>query len=136
MKRLLVDAGPLIALFDKDDQHHQRVMSQLERFEEILVTTWPVMTEVSHMLGFSIRAQLDFLHWTTDGGLEIYPLTDHDFYRLCELTETYQDVPMDLADASLVVVSEHLNTDRILSIDSDFQIFQNRFKSFLVNVSG
>ena len=133
MKKLLVDAGPLIALFDKHDQHHQRVIKQAKRFDEIMATTWPVITEVSHMLDFHIRAQLDFLEWISVGGLEIHSLATTDIDRILELTETYQNVPMDLADASLIVLSEHLRTHRILSIDSDFHVFQNRFKDFLVN---
>lgn len=133
MKRLLVDAGPLIALFDRDDQYHRLVTEQLQRFDEILVTTWPVVTEVSHMLDFSIQAQLDFLKWIQIGGLELYQLTETDVDRIYQLIGKYRDVPMDLADATLIVVSEYLKTDRILSVDSDFQVFRNRFKDYLMN---
>lgn len=133
MKKLLVDAGPLIALFDKNDQYHQRVLKQASRFDEIMHTTWPVITEVSHMLDFHVQAQIDFLEWISLGGLEIANLDYSDLERILDLTRTYQDVPMDLADASLVILSEKLLTNRILSIDSDFQIFRNRFKDFLVN---
>jgi len=133
VKKLLVDAGPLIALFDKHDQYHQRVINQIKRFDEIMATTWPVITEVSHMLDFHVRAQLDFLEWISVGGLEIHSLDTDDLDRILELTEAYQNVPMDLADASLIVLSEHFRTQRILSIDSDFQVFQNRYKNYLVN---
>jgi len=60
-------------------------------------------------------------------------LLEDDIDRIIELTTKYRDVPLDLADASLVVISEYLNTNRILSIDSDFLIFRNRFKDYLVN---
>ena len=133
MKKLLVDAGPLIALFDKHDQYHKRVLAQVKRFEEIMHTTWPVITEVSHMLNFNLQAQIDFLEWISLGGLEIANLSFTDLERILDLTKMYENVPMDLADASLVVLSEHLRTNRILSIDSDFQIFQNRFKDYLMN---
>ncbi|MGM0589779.1 MAG: type II toxin-antitoxin system VapC family toxin [Bacteroidota bacterium] len=133
MKKLLVDAGPLIALFDRHDQHHDRVVKQLERFDELLSTTWPVITEVSHMLDFSIQAQLDFLEWIQIGGLELISLDRDDVVRIGSLMEKYEDVPMDLADASLIVASEQLRTNRILSIDSDFQVFRNRYKNMLVN---
>jgi predicted nucleic acid-binding protein len=133
VKKLLVDAGPLIALFDRNDQHHKRVIRQLKRFDEILATTWPVITEVSHMLDFSVQTQLDFLEWIQIGGLEIIPLNHKNIPRIQSLMKNYHNVPMDLADASLVIISEHLNTNRILSIDSEFQVFRNRFKDILIN---
>jgi predicted nucleic acid-binding protein len=133
VKKLLVDAGPLIALFDASDQHHKRVISQVKRFDDVLVSTWPVVTEVHHMLDFNVQAQLNFMEWISLGGLKLMDLLEDDIDRIIELTTKYRDVPMDLADASLVVISEYLNTNRILSIDSDFLIFRNRFKDYLVN---
>lgn len=133
MQKLLVDAGPLIALFDKNDQHHTRVLNHIKTVSECMISTWTVITEVSQMLDFNVKAQLGFLKWIDVGGLEIYPIDKYDISRIIELTEKYADVPMDLADASLVVVSEHIKSTRILSIDSDFQIFRNRFKDYLVN---
>lgn len=133
MKKLLVDAGPLIALFDKNDHYHEQAITHFKSLREIPVTTWPVLTEVSHMLDFHSDAQAGFLEWVQLGGLEVFPLNGYDIPRVYELVTTYKNVPMDLADASLVVVSEHLNTLRILSIDSDFYIFRNRFKDMLVN---
>jgi predicted nucleic acid-binding protein len=133
VKKLLVDAGPLIALFDGNDQHHDRIVNQLERFDELLTTTWPVITEVSHMLDFSIQAQLDFLEWIQIGGLELISLDHAEIARIRSLMEKYDNVPLDIADASLIVASEHLRTNRILSIDSDFQVFRNRYKNMLVN---
>ncbi len=132
-EKLLIDAGPLIALFDKNDQFHKSAIQCIQRLDETPVTTWPVITEVSHMLDFHHKAQIGFLEWITIGGLEIYPLDKHDLPRMIELIENYNNVPMDVADASLLVASEHLGTTRILSIDSDFQIFRNRFRNMLVN---
>jgi len=67
VKKLLVDAGPLIALFDASDQHHKRVISQVKRFDDVLVSTWPVVTEVHHMLDFNVQAQLNFMEWISLG---------------------------------------------------------------------
>ncbi len=133
MKKLLVDAGPLIALFDKSDSYHKQALDHFRILNEIPVTTWPVITEVSHMLGFHIDAQTGFLEWIDLGGLEIFSLSSLDIARILELTRKYSNVPMDLADASMVVVSEHLQTQRILSVDTDFYIFSNRFKDMLIN---
>lgn len=47
--------------------------------------------------------------------------------RMKDLMEQYRDLPMDLADASLVVTAETLNQRRIFTLDRDFQIY--RFRS-------
>lgn len=131
MRNLLVDAGPFIALFDKNDQHHALARKRLDKVESELATTWPVVTEVSYMLSFSVRAQLDFLHWIELGAVTIHDLNRDDLDFMISLMAKYKDVPMDLADASLVALSEKLDTNRIFTIDSDFQIFRNRFKNYL-----
>ena len=63
MRNTLIDAGPLIALFDKDDKYHKTVLDVLSHAQTVLVTTWPVITETCHLLDFSVDAQLDFLEW-------------------------------------------------------------------------
>jgi hypothetical protein len=133
VKRLLVDSGPLIALFDRSDQYHTLVVNHLKTVDEVLLTTWPVVTEVSHMLDFHIDAQLGFLKWIELGGLEVRNLNEADVSRIVELVEKYSNVPMDVADASLLILAEDLDTRRILSIDSDFEIFRTRYKDQLVN---
>jgi len=61
MKNTLIDAGPLIALFDKDDQYHKAVIKFLKEFKGNFITSWPVLTEVTHLLSFNVNIQIDFL---------------------------------------------------------------------------
>lgn len=134
MKSALVDAGPLIALFDKDDKYHHKVRQFLSHTQLALLTTWPVITETCHMLDFSIDAQLDFLEWTYRGGLRIHELSDTDLERIIALTQKYRDRPMDLSDASLVVTSELLDARQVISIDRDFEIYRRADKKPLENI--
>ncbi len=122
--KVLVDSGPLIALFDADDAHHRQVLEFLKSFRGSLVTTWPVLTEVLYMLDFHPRVPVDFLRWVEDGGLELFPLENSQLSRIRELLEKYRDLPSDLADVSLLVVSEETGIDGILSIDSDFSVYR------------
>ena len=69
MRSILIDAGPLIALFDRSDAHHDGVREFIRDLHAQLVTTWPVVTEVSYMLDFDVRAQVDFLRWISSDGL-------------------------------------------------------------------
>ncbi|WP_295383908.1 PIN domain-containing protein [uncultured Thiodictyon sp.] len=98
---ILVDTGPLVALFDPADGDHKRCAGMLARIEEPLYTTVPVLTEAFHLLTpASIGAQrlMDFM---TARGLNVWFLDDRALIRAFELMIQYADHPMDLADASL-----------------------------------
>lgn len=134
MKSILIDAGPLIALFDRSDKYHIKAISFVKKFEGQLWTTWPVVTEVSHMLDFSTKAQVAFLQWIERGGLRLYELNQSHVGRLIELTQKIDDVPMDLADASLVVTAEEKGQKEIATIDSDFYIYRDIRNQYLTNI--
>lgn len=135
MRNTLIDAGPVIALFDKNDAWHERVINFLKNFDGTLLTTWPVITEISHLLSFNTQVQLDFLTWLDRGGVNIADIRQPQLNRILRLSEKYADLPMDLADASLVVVAEELGLTRIITIDRDFEVYrvsgQYRFENLL-----
>jgi len=134
MRSILIDAGPLIGLFDRSDRYHLRALAFIEEYQGALWTTWPVITEVSHMLGFSTKVQLAFLEWIRRGGLIIFQLSGEHLERMIDLSEKFKDVPMDLADASLIVASEARGFLEIASIDSDFYVYRDIRNQYLTNV--
>jgi len=134
VKSILVDAGPLIALFDRSDAHHSGVRDLIRDRPAQLISTWPVVTEVSHMLDFDVRAQLDFLRWVSARGVILHEIDEGALERIIELTSKYQDRPMDLADASLVVAAEQLNLYEVISIDRDFDIYRTSDRKRITNV--
>lgn len=134
MRSALVDSGPLVALFDPSDAHHKTTLAFMGKFRESLVTTWPVVTEVCHLLKFSVDVQLNFLRWVQRGGVEIAEIEMSLLERIITLTEKYRDRPMDLADASLVVLAMKTGIHSILSLDTDFDIYRLPDRSRLTNV--
>ena len=127
---ILVDTGFWLALASAKDRHHQRSVECLQALEEPLITTWPVVTETCHLLLKRIGepAQRRFLSSHVEGGFDIFGLERKDGPRVLELMKQYADLPMDLADASLVILAEHLGHGRILSTDRrDFHSY--RWKS-------
>jgi predicted nucleic acid-binding protein len=124
---ILLDTGPIVAFFDKDDQYHSLCLDTLKRVQEALVTTWPVITECFHLLNFSPEVQESLWLFIERGGLEISPL-GKEHYPLCrDLMRRYKDLPMDLADATLVALAETLGISRVFTLDyKDFSIY--RFK--------
>ena len=131
---ILVDAGPLIALFDRDDNYHGKMVDFVKGKGFRFVTTTAVITEVSHMLDFDLRAQLDFFEWVMREGVILHEIVQDDMVRIVELTRKYSDRPMDFADATLVVAAEKRRIRQILSIDSDFDIYRLPGKVMIENL--
>lgn len=97
MQNTLIDAGPIIALFDRDDKNHEAIKSFLLKFKGHFITTWPIITEASHMLSFNKNVKMDFLTWIIRRAITIFPLALDHMERLIELAKKYADLPIDLA---------------------------------------
>ena len=128
MKKILIDSGPLIALFDASDHYHEKSVDFIKSNKYQMVTTIASITETLHMLDFNRNAQIDFLEWIERGAVEIYPIEGDDFQRLKELIEKYSDLPMDFADACLVYVAEQFGISDIVTVDRDFTIYRIKGK--------
>ena len=122
--RILIDAGPLIALFDSCDNQYIRILQFFKNHEYGFISTLAVFSEVSHMLNFSVRAQCDFYEWVMYKGVIISDINQNDMPRILELTKKYADLPMDFADATLVVTAEKTGIREIISLDKDFDIYR------------
>lgn len=134
MLKTLVDSGPLIALFDRSDKHHQMCLEFIKQYKGELITSWSVITEVSHMLDFNLQVQIDFLKWIELGGIQIYDISQSDIGNIRAMMEKYIDIPMDLADATLMYIANKENIKDIISIDSDFDIYRTLKKQNLNNL--
>ena len=126
MKKMLIDSGPLVALFDASDQYHQSSLEFLKENQHPLITTLASITEVLFLLDFSRNAQADFLEWIFLGGVEVSPIELAAMKRIRQLMLKYADLPTDFADACLVYLAEKLKLDTILTIDRDFSIYRIR----------
>jgi len=136
MQKILIDSGPLIALFDKNDKYHKKSLSFIKKNTLPLVTTLASITEVLHLLDFNRNAQIDFLEWISKDALEIQNIEISDFNNIGDLTKKYKDLPMDFADACLVHLAEKLNIDQIATIDRDFSIYRiKKNKKFKIVLS-
>lgn len=134
MLKTLVDSGPFIALFNRDDRYHLPVKDFLKNFRGHMFTSWPVITEVSHLLDFNSRAQIDFLKWIVTGAVRLIDLDETDLRYLIQLMEKYSDRPMDLADGSLMAIAESRDIRNIVTLDSDYDIYRTVKKKALTNL--
>jgi uncharacterized protein len=124
---ILVDTGPLVALFDPKDAQHERCKNVLKAIQESLITTIPVLTEVFHMLSPGSQGADRLRDFIGQKGLSPWFMDDAGIKRAFELMEQYADHPMDFADASLIVAAEALKTLKIFTIDrNDFETYRIR----------
>jgi hypothetical protein len=124
MNKILIDSGPLIALFNGNDMYHAASVAFIKANRSELVTTIASLTETLHLLNFSRNAQIDFLEWVYAGAVAIESIENADLPRIIELTRKYADLPMDFADACLVFLAEKLDIDTIATIDRDFDVYR------------
>lgn len=137
---IIADTGFFFALANQSDRYHSAAVASLQSLNEPLITTYPVITETCYLLlstGGNF-AQCNFLRNITTGAAEIFQLQNNHLVRIIELLENYSDLPMDMADAPLVILAEHLGHGRILTSDRrDFSVYRwqnNRpFDNLLLN---
>jgi predicted nucleic acid-binding protein len=120
---IIVDAGPLIALFDRNDRHHRRAVKFIRECRSSLVTNLPVLTEATFLLRFSVEAQRDLLLWV-HRAIQVDGNTHGDLPRIADLLGKYRDMPADFADASLVALAERLDILQVASVDKDLTVYR------------
>jgi len=116
----LLDAGPLVALFNPRDRFHDHFQHLIVQSAEPvqLHTTWPCVTEASHLLGPRHRVAL--LQWIGAGAVQVYPFESGDLLDMCDWILQYTQQPrteMDLADASLYWLARETGVTRIFTVD-------------------
>ncbi|MCL2144878.1 MAG: PIN domain-containing protein [Endomicrobia bacterium] len=134
LNAVLIDAGPLIALFDKNDKYHDEIKSFISLKKYKFITTVAVIAEVSHMLNFNINVQIDFLVWIANNGIILCEIQNSDIYEIIKLTKKYSDIPMDFADASLIIAAQKNSVKTIISLDKDFDIYRLPGKVKIKNI--
>ncbi|MDR4516206.1 MAG: VapC toxin family PIN domain ribonuclease [Nitrosomonas sp.] len=106
-------------------------VEQMQKLEEVLITTWPVVTETSYLLGkrLGVSSQLRFISVLETGYIEVFDLQTSHLIRIRQLIKQYEDLPMDLTDTPLVLLAEELGHGQILSTDTrDFKTY--RWKNY------
>jgi hypothetical protein len=123
---ILCDASALIALINQDDDNHDRCVTVLPVLPAPLVTTWSCFTEAMYLLGRygGWPAQMELWSYVVDQILVFHFSDKQEQMRMQALMEQYRDIPMDLADASLVTAAESLDQTQIFTLDRDFYIYR------------
>jgi predicted nucleic acid-binding protein len=138
VKTWLVDTGPLVAYLDARDPVHTRVAAEWDAFTGGLATTSAVITEAMHFVAATAKGPSHLAALVAGSEMDVYDLTrPPELHEAAALMEKYADTPMDFADATLVLLSEALGLEDILTLDRrGFSVYRTRNGRALRSVLG
>jgi predicted nucleic acid-binding protein len=132
--RILVDTGPLVAVFDDEDAHHQACVQVLKGLDGPLYTCWPVVTEAAWLLRRTPRAVQRLLGSVNTDFVELLSLAGSEAEAVAALMKKYESIRPQLADIALVYLAGRDGIETIFTLDHrDFSIYRsNRRRSFSI----
>ena len=113
----VVDAGPLYATTDADDQDHEACREVLARADLRLVIPALVVAEATYFVGRRLGPHAEATFLRALGALDIEGPAPEDFNRIAELVETYADFPLGGTDASVVALAERIGAEVVITLD-------------------
>ena len=123
---VVVDTGPIVALLDADEAHHDWARGQFDSLAPPLPTCEAVLSETSFLVQRAGADPSIALTLVERGVLRVMQLLEsgEDTLAIGGLIRHYRDVPMSLADACLVRRVERTIRASIMTLDSDFHIYR------------
>lgn len=121
---VLLDTGPLVAFLHRRDRYHQWAIEQFRRIDAPVHTCEPVLTEACYLLGALPGGSKSVLRMLETGAVTITLHVEDELTPIKTLMTRYRNVPMALADACLVRMSELNSGGVVLTLDADFLIYR------------
>ena len=121
---ILTDASVIVALADPREIDHPACVATLAGLSPPMMTTLPALSEATFLLSRGRRSLAPLWALIHRRDLIVHFLDEALLGRGVELMQRYADVPMALADATLVAIAEHLGEDRIFTLDTHFRIYR------------
>jgi hypothetical protein len=123
---MLIDIGPLVSLCDRRQPSHAACQAVLKSARVPLITTWPCFTEAMDLVGKLGGIAMAEHLWAMlyRGILILHVHGDIEAMAMAAMMIRYQDVPMDLADASLIAAADTLDDRTVFTLDGYFRIYR------------
>lgn len=131
IRKVLLDTGPLVALLDKGDEHHRWCGEQIRLIEPPLLTCEAVLAEACHLLGGHPTAVATIRAWLREGTVKIAFSMDPHSDEVFERMHSYRNLPMSLADACLVSMSDRITDSHVFTLDGHFQIYRRQGRKII-----
>jgi len=116
---LVCDTGGIYAMYDADDSHHDAVMTVVAAEPGPLFLPVVLLAEIDYLLcqRLGVEAAIDFFDSVDTGAFTLVELTPEDLRRCRELVRQYSNLPLGIADASVIATAERLQLQRVLTFD-------------------
>jgi predicted nucleic acid-binding protein len=135
MAAAIVDTGPLVAFFDRREQHHRWVSDRFDELATPLLVCERVLVEAMHLLARHPEAQDALFELLQSGVIALAFEIDGHVAALRKLLQKYRDRPMSLADACIVRMAEIHDRHAVLTLDSDFLVYRKHGRASLTLIS-
>lgn len=121
---VITDAGVLVAMLVRNDQHHAWTKEQASRISTPLLSCEPVLADAAHLLRRCGADETVLVEWVERGMLSLPFSLQTEAATVKWLMQNYRNVPMSLADAYLVRMAELYEGAAVFTLDSDFRIYR------------
>ena len=122
--QIIIDTGPLVAFLNKRDNYHSWADFQLGFVSNQLVTCEAVITETCFLLRNIPKGQETVFELLKRGLIKIDFNIESEVETISKLMKKYKDVPISLADACLIKMSEQIKNSIVITLDSDFRLYR------------
>lgn len=124
MREAIADTGALVALLDRSDHHHKWAIECFKTLRAPVITCEAVLAEAWHLLGAAPPSRQTLAKLHRDGIIQLPFEFEAQAVSIWQLLEKYADIPMDLADACVVRLSELFVHRVVWTVDSDFKFYR------------
>ena len=132
--RIIVDTGPLIAYVNSNDKYHDWAVSQLAAVTPPLMCCESVLSEACFLLRHFKNGSINLLKMLGRQLITLPFNLEEEIDAVGELVRKYQNIPMSLADACLVRMSEQISGSVILTLDNDFKIYRKNKRNIVPTI--
>jgi len=132
---ILLDASGLLTALDESQPHHVDARRALENEAPPFLLSPFVLAELDYLIvrTAGVAPELDFLHAVAERTYELVPFETDDVMQASEIVDRYRDLAIGVADASIVVIAERYNTNRVLTLDErHFRAFRVKGRRFVI----
>lgn len=130
-KRIIIDSGPLVAFLNKADSYNKWAITQFSQLKPPFYTCESVISEVCFLLRKTKNGVMNTLQLLERDLIQIPFKLESDISSIGSLMKKYNNVPMSLADACLVRMSEQISDSIICTLDSDFRIYRKEKRKII-----
>jgi predicted nucleic acid-binding protein len=125
---VILDTGPIVAFLNRRDKYHQWALAQWDQIAPPMLTCEAVISEACFLLGFTTTGTESVLQLLERNIISISFCLSDNLQPVKKLLAKYRSVPMSLADACLVRMSELNPKIQVFTLDSDFNLYRKNVR--------